>query len=129
MITQRLLIACSLFLTLLQAFAGDVKVSHVDAKEAAALVSNGKVTVLDVRTVEEFGEGHIKGAKNIDIMGGSFEQGLAALDKSKPYLVHCQSGGRSTRSLATFKKLGFENIIHLDGGMKGWLAAAQPVEK
>lgn len=104
-------------------------VTHVKAAEAAKLVEGGKVTVLDVRTPEEFREGHIKGAKNIDYHAGDFAAKVKELDKSKPYLVHCKSGGRSTSSLATFKELGFEKVIHLDGGFTGWEAAKLPVEK
>ena len=103
---------------------------HVQAGAAAKLVQEKKVDVIDVRTADEFSEGHIAGAKNIDIMkGDEFEANLKKLDKSKPYLVHCQAGGRSSRSLKVFKKLGFEKIYHLDGGMGGWQAAGKPVTK
>jgi rhodanese-related sulfurtransferase len=97
---------------------------------STARAEEKKVTVLDIRTPEEFGEGHIAGAKNLDFLKSTeFEAKLKELDKSKPYLVHCQSGGRSSRSLKVFKKLGFETIYHLDGGLGGWQAAGKPVEK
>lgn len=130
--TARLIAAAiTLFLTAF-ALAQDKKtpaVSHVKAAEAARLVEEGKVTVLDVRTPEEYRDAHIKGAKNIDYNASDFAAKVRELDKSKPYLVHCKSGGRSTSSLATFKELGFEKIIHLDGGFTGWEAAKLPVEK
>ena len=85
--------------------------------------------MLDVRTPDEYKGGHIAGAKNIDFTENSFEGEVARLDKSKPYLVHCASGHRSTNSLATFKKLGFQSVYHLDGGLKAWEAAGKPVEK
>lgn len=109
-------------------FAED-KAKHVKAGEAAKLIAEGKVVIVDVRTPDEFKDGHIKGAKNIDIMAADFEAQLAKLDKTKPVLVHCQAGGRSTRALATFEKLGFTNVIHLDEGFGGWEAAGKPVEK
>lgn len=103
---------------------------HVQAEAAARLITEKKVTVLDVRTADEFAGGHIAGAKNIDVLdSAAFEKSLTALDKTKPYLVHCQSGGRSSRSLKIFKKLGFSSIYHLDGGIGGWQAAGQPLEK
>ena len=103
---------------------------HVKADAAAKLVQEKKVTVLDIRTSDEFGEGHIAGAQNIDFLqGAAFEAKVKELDKTKPYLVHCQSGGRSSRSLKLFKKLGFESIYHLDGGLGDWQAAGKPVEK
>lgn len=110
------------------AFSAD-KVTHVKAEEAARRISSGNVVVVDVRTADEFKDGHIKGAKNIDIMDKDFEARLAKLDKAAPTLVHCQAGGRSTRALATFEKLGFTNVIHLDEGFGGWEAAGKPVEK
>ena len=103
---------------------------HVKVDAAEKLVKEKKITVLDVRTPDEFAEGHIAGAVNIDLLkGAEFESKVKEMDKSKPYLVHCQSGGRSNRALAVFKKLGFEQIFHLDGGLGGWQAAGKPVEK
>ena len=102
---------------------------HVKADEAAKIIADGKVAVIDVRTPDEFKDGHIKGAKNIDIMSKDFEAELAKLDKTQPTLVHCQAGGRSTRALPVFEKLGFTNLIHLDEGFGGWAVAGKPVVK
>ena len=102
---------------------------HVKADEAAQIIADGKVAVIDVRTPDEFKEGHIKGAKNIDILSSDFEAQLGKLDKTQPTLVHCQAGGRSTRALKVFEKLGFTNLIHLDEGFGGWEAAGKPVVK
>lgn len=102
---------------------------HVKADEAAKIIADGKVAVIDVRTPDEFKDGHIKGAKNIDIMSKDFEAQLGKLDKTQPTLVHCQAGGRSTRALPIFEKLGFTHLIHLDDGFGGWEAAGKPVVK
>jgi rhodanese-related sulfurtransferase len=104
-------------------------VQHVDAQQAQKLVADKKVVVLDIRTPQEFNQGRIAGAKNIDFLGPDFEQRIDALDKSKSYLVHCASGGRSTHSLALFKKHSFQSVYHLDGGIKAWQKAGLPVEK
>ena len=102
---------------------------HVDAKQAAELVKAGNVVVLDVRTSEEFEEGHIAGAKNIDFIGQDFGAQAAKLDPTATYLVHCQVGGRSTRALASLKRAGITQLIHMDGGFGDWLKAGLPVEK
>lgn len=102
---------------------------HVKAAEAAQIIAEGKTTVIDVRTADEFKDGHIKDAQNIDIMAADFEAQLAKLDKTRPTLIHCQAGGRSMRALKVFEKLGFTNLIHLDEGFGGWEAAGKPVEK
>lgn len=124
---NRLLTALLLFLTTLT-FAAD-PVRHVEAAAAAKLIAEGKIVIIDVRTAEEFKEGHLHGAKNIDFMSEDFASQLAKLDRNKPTLVHCQGGGRSTRALPAFAKLGFTEVIHLDGGIAGWEKAGQPVEK
>jgi rhodanese-related sulfurtransferase len=104
-------------------------VQHVKADEAAKILADGKTAIVDVRTPDEFKDGHLKGAKNIDIMSKDFEAQLGKLDKTQPTLVHCQAGGRSTRALKVFEKLGFTHLIHLDDGYGGWEAAGKPVVK
>ncbi len=83
--------------------------------------------VIDIRTKEEFEDGHIKGAKQIDFLGADFEKELAKLDPKKSYLMHCRSGGRSTKSLPVWKKLGFTKVYHLNSGFNGWKAAKLPI--
>lgn len=86
-------------------------------------------TVLDVRTADEFKAGHIPGAVNLDVLDAGFEQQLAALDKTKPYLVHCAAGRRSANAAEQMKALGFKTVIDLAPGFNGWKAAGKPVEK
>jgi rhodanese-related sulfurtransferase len=107
--------------------ASDTLVVHATAAEAAKLVKEKKVLVIDVRTADEFAEGHIEGAQNIDFRSTKFEGNLAAVAKTQPVLVHCASGGRSTSALKVFQKLGFLNVTHLDGGFAAWQAAGKPV--
>lgn len=111
----------------------DGPVTHLDAKGAAKLLDTKdekkKPVILDIRTPDEFKGGHLEGAKNIDFLADGFAEKIGELDKDTPYLVHCRSGGRSGRSLELFKKLGFKNIYHLDGGMLGWEEAKLPVVK
>lgn len=96
-------------------------ISHVSAVEAGILLEENKdLIVLDVRTPGEYQSGQIAGAINIDFRGADFADNLKTLDPSKEYLIHCRSGGRSTKSLKTFEQLNFTNIIHLDGGINAW---------
>ncbi|WP_461097407.1 rhodanese-like domain-containing protein [Spirosoma luteolum] len=102
--------------------------THLDARQAAAwLKANPKAVVLDVRTPEEFRQGHLPNAVNVNYQATDFEQQLARLDKTRPYLVHCAVGGRSTRSLPVLEKLGFSRVYHLDGGLQRWQQAGLPV--
>ena len=71
---------------------------NIDVAEWEKLRKDASVVVLDVRTAEEFADGHMPGAINLDIRGGKFAETLAGLDKSKTYLVHCAVGGRSAKA-------------------------------
>lgn len=108
----------------------EMQITHVNAGEAAKLLSEQKdISVIDVRTPAEYASGHIDGAINIDYKSADFATKLAQLDKTKPYLIHCRSGGRSTRSLSIFKENGFKHIYHMDGGILGWQKTNLPLVK
>jgi rhodanese-related sulfurtransferase len=82
--------------------------------------SPGAVLV-DVRTPEEFANGNIEGAINIDFKGSDFEQKIAELDKGKTYLVYCLSGGRSGKAATRMNALGFTSLYTLNGGYTAWI--------
>jgi thioredoxin 1 len=79
-----------------------------------------EVIVLDVRTAEEFAEGHIAHAVNIDWNGTEFAAEAAKLDKTKPCFVYCLAGGRSAAAVEQLRKMGFGTIYELKGGMLQW---------
>jgi phage shock protein E len=102
---------------------------NVDVGEWEKLRKDPQVVVLDVRTAEEFAEGHMPGAINLDIRGGKFAETLAGLDKSKTYLVHCAVGGRSAKACGQMDSLKFEKALNLSGGITAWEAAGhKPVK-
>ncbi|MCF6313971.1 MAG: rhodanese-like domain-containing protein [Verrucomicrobiales bacterium] len=110
--------------------AASNEVKHVNAVQAAEYIKNNPATiVIDVRGADEFSNGHIKGAINVDFRSPSFADDLKKLDTSKTYLIHCQAGGRSSSALKIFKKLGFQHLLHLDGGMMDWGKEQLPIEK
>ena len=84
------------------------------------------MVVVDIRTPEEFAEGHIAGAINIDYMADGFAEKISELDSSKQYLVHCRSGGRSGRSMASFEDNGLD-VLHLNKGIKEWKKSGFPL--
>jgi len=71
--------------------------------------------ILDVRKKAEFSENHIEHAENIPLV--SLQNNLSNLTKSKPIVVHCQGGYRSTIALSILKKNGYTEVINLAGGM------------
>lgn len=80
----------------------------------------GPHILLDVRTAQEFGEGHLSGAVNLDIYDDNFTQKLASLDRSKPVFVYCKGGGRSLDAAKQLKTLGFDSVYDLRGGIMAW---------
>ncbi|MCF4102469.1 rhodanese-like domain-containing protein [Gillisia sp. M10.2A] len=86
-----------------------------------AVENTEDAVILDVRTEEEFIEGYIPEAKNIDIYKGQeFLDEVNKLDKSKTYYVYCRSGARSAQACALMHQEGFENAYNLMGGITEW---------
>ena len=107
-----------------------LKVTYVDARGAYALLkAKPETVVLDIRTPKEIKNGFIEGAVFADFYDTEFVQQLTKLDRDTPYVIHCGSGGRSTKALTTLKELGFTNITHMDGGMNDWKSANLPLTK
>lgn len=83
-------------------------------------ISQPHVTVLDVRTSDEYQEGHIPGAINIDVQSDDFTQKAEQLDKATPVYIYCRSGKRSQRAGTILQNLGFTKIYDLEGGILSW---------
>jgi rhodanese-related sulfurtransferase len=84
------------------------------------LSKNPDVLLLDVRTAGEYDGGKIGNAINIDFNSGSFQDEISKLDKTKPVLIYCQSGGRSGKALSMMKNMGFTTVLELEGGYGSW---------
>lgn len=82
--------------------------------------------LVDVRTPGEFSQGHLKNAINYDISKSGFENQIASLDKSKPVLVYCLTGSRSTYAVRYMQSIGFKEVYELNGGMMKWRANSLP---
>ncbi len=79
--------------------------------------------ILDVRSIEEYTDGHIENADNNNWNGPSFIPKTDKYDKSKPVFVYCLSGGRSKLAANKLHELGFTTIYELQGGILKWNAA------
>lgn len=95
--------------------------------EAGAEIQGGDIVVLDVRTPDEFAEGHLDGALMIDFYSPDFADQLADLDPDASYLLYCRSGNRSGQTTAIMAELGFTDVADVDGGILAWTAAGLPV--
>ncbi len=66
--------------------------------------------VLDVRTPEEFAEGHLAGARNIDVSADDFDERVAQLDTDASIVVYCRTGNRSAEAVERMEGLGFTDL-------------------
>lgn len=109
--------------------AGGMNAGALTASGAVQLINREKAVVVDVRSAEEFAAGHVVGAKNVPL--DELESRLPGMVKNKalPVILFCASGARSSRAVAIAKKLGYEQVQSLGGGLKAWKEANLPVEK
>ena len=99
----------------------------VNPKVAYDMIKNdeGNLTILDVRTVEEFKQdGHLADAKLIPLH--QLASNLNMLDSNKTILVYCRSGSRSVSASRTLSNAGF-TVINMSGGMIDWKAEKLPI--
>ncbi|WP_055443039.1 rhodanese-like domain-containing protein [Lacinutrix himadriensis] len=92
----------------------------VSTQEMQALLKMDKVQLVDVRTPKEFKSGYIETAQNIDFFSPTFDEDILKLDKDKPVLLYCKSGGRSAKCAEKLQLAGFTKIYDLEGGISRW---------
>ncbi|MBF8148288.1 rhodanese-like domain-containing protein [Winogradskyella sp. F6397] len=98
----------------------NTEVQLVSADEMESILEQEDVQLIDVRTPKEYEEMHIANSQNIDFMSPTFDEDISKLDKSKPVILYCKSGGRSARCAKKLKDAGFEKIYDLEGGISKW---------
>jgi rhodanese-related sulfurtransferase len=98
-------------------------------KEVYENLKSNTVQLVDVRTPQEYNEGHVKGALNICVTCEGFESNVTRLDKTKPVYVYCRSGHRSGNASKLLAKMGFKEIHDMEGGILAWEANNLPIEK
>lgn len=120
----------SLLLLPVRPAAAGAEVRDVTAREAAAILEQRPdVIILDVRTRAEYDEGHIAGARLLPVTDDDFQRRLDELDRDATYLVHCRSGRRSEKAVGIMRKMGFQNILHMSGGILEWRREGLPLGK
>lgn len=93
------------------------------------IAQHDSTTILDVRTPAEYAEGHLPGAKLIDVSSSDFMViALKTLPQNKPVAVYCRSGRRSANAARMLTEAGWR-VANLKGGYLAWTAEGKPVEK
>lgn len=127
----------NILLLALLAFFAFTGISLAQSADSATVVSvetfekiskkKKKTVILDVRTPEEVAEGHLAGAKNIDVQDELFQQNIEQLKKNKTYLLYCRTGKRTAVAGAKMKVAGFKKVYMMDGGITSWKEKGKPV--
>jgi rhodanese-related sulfurtransferase len=114
---------------LIRSFIGIRGVNNVKPMEAIQLINHNQAVILDVRLENEFKEGHILNSIHIPV--GLLHNRIKELDKykSKPIIINCRSGNRSTTASGILRKQGFEAVHILTGGIMAWKNANLPLHK
>lgn len=111
------------------------KIENLTAQQVAEELSKDNVTLIDIRESEELIQNG-KISNSIHAPRGMLEfyadpslpYFKPAFDKSKRIILHCASGGRSALAVQTLKLMGYDNVAHLDGGIKAWKEAGLETE-
>jgi phage shock protein E len=102
----------------------------VNSKEVSTMLQKDqKFIVLDVRTADEFKDGHIKGAINIDIKQPDALSKIDKLDHNAKYIVHCRTNHRSEIAVDHMIQNGFKNVYQMMDGITGWDQNNLPLSK
>lgn len=122
----------ALFLAGLLLIAG-CNIDSIDSNITADALLNhpqkDQILILDVRTPQEFDDGHIPGAINIPHTELSDKLDQVITHKHKPVVVYCQSGRRASVAQSILTKAGFDQVLHLEGDIADWKAGGYPLEK
>jgi thioredoxin len=104
---------------------GQIKLDAVDFDMQIKQTANPQI--LDVRTPNEYSNGHIENSRNLNIYANDFNQKLDLLNKSDTIFVYCKAGGRSSDASRRLVAKGFKNVYDLNGGILKWKRAKLPV--
>ena len=119
----------SLITAILALFAGSEGQTNLSVDGFAELLREGKAALVDVRTAEEYAEGHIPGATNIDFYASNFVALFeAAVPKDCPVAVYCRTGKRSAEASEKLVKAGY-TVYNLEGGYTAWTGEGQCTNK
>ena len=103
--------------------------NDIQIDEFQKKIATENYILVDVRTAEEYAEGHLEGALNIDYFSTEFSGEISQLGLETPVLVYCQSGNRSRKSMKIMYNIGFHEVKNLICGYKGWVSENNSVIK
>ena len=109
-----------LIMLLIVSCGQEMPVVETVEKGTFKVLMQNEYPLIDVRTPQEYDEGHIEKASNIDFNAPDFNERISKLDKEQPFLIYCAAGGRSAKAAALMQSLGFKKVYELKGGYRNW---------
>lgn len=123
------LFICMCLWVVMAGCTGHSDIKNITPEECDALLKQQDVQLVDVRTEQEYGNGHLKEAILINIQGQDFTaKATQQLDKQKPVIIYCRSGRRSMQAAQILVNEGFETVYNMKGGILAWQAEGLPTE-
>ncbi|WP_196885478.1 rhodanese-like domain-containing protein [Aureivirga sp. CE67] len=108
---------------------GNVIITEI-SPEQLKKAQGEKAEIIDVRTPEEYKEGHVAGAKNINVFDANFVKKMeASYKKDQPIYLYCKAGSRSMKASKMLKEAGYTKIYNVDGGFLAWKSKNYQIEK
>jgi rhodanese-related sulfurtransferase len=105
------------------------RVKEADFREVKKRLDNrDKIVLIDVREDNEWARGHLPGATHLS--KGVIERDIerAFPDKEARLVLYCGGGYRSALAADNLMKMGYSNVISMDGGWRAWVEAGYPTE-
>lgn len=132
-LTKQTLIAITIIMLFILSACSNIEYTqNINVDGAIKLINTNKenenFVILDVRTPQEYAQGHIKDSILIDFYSPTFKEELSKLDKDKTYLIYCRSGSRSRVTLGLMNQLEFHKVYNLENGFNSWKSKNKPIE-
>ena len=99
--------------------------SSVSAAQAVQMINQRQAVVVDLRGADLYAAGHIAQARSLPL--ADLDQKAASLPRNKPLVLVCEQGRDSAKAAARLKALGHDEVVTLEGGLRGWVQAGLPI--
>jgi rhodanese-related sulfurtransferase len=97
----------------------------ISSTQAVQMMNHQHAVLVDIRPSEAYNAGHVPQARSLPL--SDLEKKAGALPKNKPIIVICDIGRTAISAATRLRKLGFTEVVTLDGGLKAWMTAGLPV--
>lgn len=104
----------------------DDELQKLDMDQFALEIKKGRSVLIDIRMPQEFEQGHIEGAININFFDPQFKYKILELDRDKPYYLYDKGEAKSWRAMKYMEQNGFKKVRMLKGGYKEWTTEHVP---